>query len=52
MNGGGPRFTAGASFNFTSLADGNYFIALKDNAGNTGTTPIPGSQHIFWMFEQ
>lgn len=38
----GPRFAAGSSYTFTSLADGNYWVALRDTAGNTGATNDPG----------
>ena len=38
----GTRFAAGSSYTFSSLANGNYWIALRDTAGNTGATNDPG----------
>ena len=38
----GTRFAAGSSYTFSSLTDGNYWIALRDTAGNTGATNDPG----------
>jgi hypothetical protein len=38
----GTRFAAGSSYTFSSLADGNYWVALRDTAGNTGATNDPG----------
>ena len=42
VNNPATRFAAGTSYNFTGLSDGNYFIALKDNAGNSKVTAFPG----------
>ena len=38
----GTRFAAGSSFTFSSLANGNYWVALRDTANNTGITNDPG----------
>jgi hypothetical protein len=38
----GTRFAAGSSYTFSSLADGNYWVALRDTAGNSGATNDPG----------
>lgn len=39
---GGTRFAAGTSYTFTSLTNGNYWVALRDTAGNVGATNDPG----------
>lgn len=38
----GSRYAAGFSYLFTDLSDGNYYVALRDSAGNIGVTPNVG----------